>query len=86
MHGKSVYPYVRAVIPQRSDQVARRRGRPLAFDPVQYRRRNAVERCIGYLKECRAVAMRFDRLAVQFLTTIKLAMIRQHLKAFADTA
>ena len=27
-----------------------------------------------------------DKLAVQFLATIKLAMIRQHLKAFPDRA
>ena len=41
---------------------------------------------MGRLKEYRAVATRFDKLAVQFLATIKLAMIRQHLKAFPDTA
>ncbi|WP_066338634.1 IS5 family transposase [Azohydromonas lata] len=78
--------HVRAVIPERRDQLARRRGRPLHFDAAQYRRRNVVERCVGRFKEYRAVATRFDKLAVQFLATIKLAMIRQHLKAFPDTA
>lgn len=78
--------HVQAVIPERRDQVARRRGRPPGFDPVQYRRRNAVERCVGHLKECRAIATRFDKLAVQFLATVKLAMIRQHLRAFPNRA
>lgn len=78
--------HVQAVIPERSDQVARRSGRLLKFDAVQYRRRNAVERCVGHLKECRAVATRFDELAVQFLATIKLAMVRLHLQAFSNRA
>nr|WP_157991357.1 IS5 family transposase [Caldimonas tepidiphila] len=65
---------VRAVIPQRSDQIARHRGRPLAFDREQYRRRNVIERCVGWLKEARAV---------HFLGTIKLAMLRLHLRRLA---
>jgi transposase len=40
----------------------------------------------GHLKECRAVATRFDKLAVQFLATIKLAMVRLHLRAFSNRA
>lgn len=71
---------VRTVIPQRSDQIARHRGRPLDFDREQYRRRNVIERCVGWLKEARAVATRYDKLAVHFLGTIKLAMLRLHLR------
>jgi len=36
-----------AVIPQRSDQAARRRGRPLTFDREAYRRRSIIECCAG---------------------------------------
>lgn len=71
---------IRATIPQRSDQAARHKGRPLKFDREQYRRRNVVERCIGWLKECRRVATRFEKLAVNFLAMIKLAMAERMLR------
>ena len=73
--------HITPVIPERRDQIARRRGRPPAFDAEQYRRRNVVERCIGWLKQARAVATRFEKLALHYLGSLKLAMIRQHLKA-----
>lgn len=68
---------IKAVIPQRADELRRRRrGRPVAFDPALYRARNAAERCVGWLKECRALATRFEKLAVNFLATAKLACVR----------
>lgn len=72
---------VRAVIPERRDQMAHRRGRPPLFNAEQYRRRNIIERCVGWLKEARAVATRFEKLAIHYLGSIKLAMIRRHLRA-----
>lgn len=71
---------VQPVIPERSDQQARRRGRPPNFDAQQYRRRNVIERCIGWLKESRALATRFEKLAIHYLGIIKLAMIRRYLR------
>lgn len=50
------------MIPQPSDQVAKRRNRgrsgggPPAFDREAYRRRNTVERCINKLKVRHEVA------------------------------
>lgn len=68
---------IEAVIPQRADELRRRRrGRPLAFDPAAYRKRNAAERCVGWLKGCRSVGTRFDKLAVNFLAMVKLACVR----------
>ena len=72
--------HIKAVIPQRKDQRERHRGRPLSFDKAAYRQRNVVERCISWLKECRAVVTRFDKLAVNFLATVKLAMIQRYLR------
>ena len=69
-----------ATIPQRSDQEARRRGRPLKFDADLYRRRNVVERCVSWLKECRAVATRFEKLARHYLAMVKTAMIERYLR------
>jgi transposase len=73
---------IRAVIPEREDQKKNRRkkgsagGRPPKFDRESYRKRNIVERVVGWLKECRRIAMRFEKLAVNYAAMIKLAMIR----------
>jgi transposase len=73
---------VRTVIPQRRPHPRHRprRGRPPGFDPADYRRRNAVERCVGWLKESRRVATRYEKLAVSYLAVIHVAMIRLYLK------
>jgi len=52
------------LIPERSDQRARRAHRPgrkPAFDADAYRRRNVVERCFARLKQFRALATRYDK-------------------------
>lgn len=66
---------IKAVIPTRKDQ----RPNP-RFDKAAYRRRNVIERCIGWLKESRRVGTRFEKLAVNFLAMVKLAMIRRCLR------
>jgi transposase len=72
---------IRAVIPRREDELRRKRpGRPPSFDKQAYRRRSAVEHAVGWLRECRSVATRFDKLAVNFLAMAKLACIRLLLK------
>ena len=77
-----------AVIPQRSDlsrrtaeQAARHRGRPLAFDREAYGRRSVIECCVGWLKECRRIATRFEKLAVNFLAMVKVSIIQRILRA-----
>ena len=71
---------IEAVIPQRKDQRERHRGRPLKFDREAYRRRNVVERCVNWLKECRRLATRFEKLAVNYLAVVNLAMIQRYLR------
>jgi len=69
---------IRSVIPRRKDQDpddGRHR-----FDREVYRRRSVVEQCVGWLKECRAVGTRFDKLAVNYTATVKLAMIQRYLR------
>jgi len=81
---------IRAVIPERklpAGKTRRRRGRPPVLEKAQYARRNAVERLVGWLKEHRSLATRFDKLASSFLAMVKLACIRRLLRAaFPDTA
>jgi transposase len=69
---------IKAVIPTRKDQ----RRRP-GFDPQAYRRRNVVERCLNWLKESRALGTRFDKLAVNYLATVKLAILQRYLRKLA---
>ena len=50
------------------------------FNRAAYRRRNIVERLIGWLKECRRIATRFEKRGKNFLAMLKLAAIRRLLK------
>lgn len=72
---------IQAVILERKDQIANRKrkgscgGRPPAFDTAAYKDRNSVERCFARLKQWRAVATRFDKLASRYLTGVTLASV-----------
>jgi len=44
--------------------------------------RNVVERCVGWLKERRRLAIQFDKLAVNFPAMVKPAMIRRCFKVY----
>jgi transposase len=73
---------ITAVIPTRED-----RRRLPGFDQATYRRRDVVERCIGWPKDRRRLATRFEKLAENFLAMVKLAMLERLLKALLpDTA
>lgn len=50
------------------------------FDRETYRRRNIVERMIGWLKESRRVATRYDKLACSYITFVQLAAMQRVLK------
>lgn len=54
--------------------------RSIEFDKKTYRRRSMIECCVGWLKECRAIATRFEKLAVNFLAMLKLALIQRYLR------
>lgn len=69
------------MIPRRKDQ--RPDDGRVKFDREAYRRRAVVEQCVGWLKENRAVGTRFDKLAVNYLTMVKLAMIQRYLRMLA---
>lgn len=69
---------VRVVMRRKSNEKIKT---PANFDAATYRRRNLIERAIGWLKESRRVATRYEKLAVNFLAMIKLAIVKYYLRA-----
>ena len=56
------------------------RSDPICFSPYLYRARNRVERFFNWIKQCRRVATRYDKLAVNYLAFVQLASIRLWLR------
>lgn len=69
------------VIPSKANED--RSTRQIEFDRMSYRRRAIVEQLIGWLKECRRIATRYEKRAIHFLTMVKLAMIGRYLRKIA---
>ncbi len=69
---------IKPVIPSKENED--RDSRPVKFDRKAYRRRNIVERLIGWLKESRRVFARFEKTAKNFGGFVKLAFIQRYLR------
>jgi transposase len=69
--------HIRPVIPTRKDQ-----PRDAGFEKQTYRRRNIIERVAGWFKWCRALATRYDKLAVNYLALWIVADIQYLLRKY----
>ncbi|WP_330230395.1 IS5 family transposase [Nocardia sp. NBC_00508] len=80
------------VIPERSDQIANRKrrgsfgGRPPELDRTAYERRNVIERAFNKTKQWRAIATRYDKLALAYRAGLLLALVIEWLRLLGDTA
>jgi putative transposase len=52
----------------------------IPYDPLAYKLRNAVERFVGRLKQCRRIATRYEKTARNFLGFVHLACLLDVLK------
>jgi transposase len=79
-------PLSRSAAIQR-DRRARRQGQRPEFDRAAYRQRNVIERAVGWLKERRRLATRYEKLAIQYLAMLYVGLVERGLSTlFADTA
>ncbi len=82
---------IRAVIPEKSDQIAARKrrghrgGRPPGFDAAAYRGRNVVERSFALAKQWRGLATRYDKLAITYRAAVTISAILTWLRHIGDT-
>jgi transposase len=83
---------ITAVIPEPADQAEHRKrrgsrgGRPPEFDSINYRGRNVIERRFNHLKQWRAIATRYDKLAIVYRSAIVLHAAISWTKTLSDTA
>jgi hypothetical protein len=66
---------IRYVISTREDQPC-----DLAFEKTRHRRRNIVERVMGWFKECRRLGTRHEELAVSYVAFWMVALIDKDLR------
>ena len=72
---------ITAVIPEPADQAGHRKrrgsrgGRPVSYDPIEYKGRNVIERFFNRMKNWRGLASRYDKHALVYRGGIVLATI-----------
>ena len=82
---------IAAVIPEKSDPIAARArrggrgGRPPKLAVDLYKGRNVVERSFALAKQWRALATRYDKLAITYRAAVTLCSILSWVRLLGDT-
>ena len=82
---------ITAVIAEPADQAGHRTrrgskgGRPPAFDAHRYKGRNVIERSYQAVKQWRALATRYDKLAITYRAGLLIRAVVLWLQALGDT-
>ena len=82
---------IAAVIPEKSDTITARErrgsrgGRPPKLDADLYKGRNVVERSFALAKQWRALATRYDKLAITYRAAVTLCAVLTWLRTLGDT-
>jgi transposase len=75
------YPHIRRWLHKRriEDVIPTRKNQPriASFDKDTYRKRNLIERVVGWFKECRRLGTRYEKLAVNYLAFWIVACIER---------
>ena len=69
---------IQPVIPSKENEDRDARG--IEWDAEAYKRRNVIERLIGWLKESRRIFSRFEKTAKNYAGMIKMAFISRYLR------
>jgi transposase len=86
------YPHIRRWLKRHEigDVIPSKKNQPydLAFEKAVYRRRNIMERMVGWFKECRRLGTRYEKLAVNYVAFWMVAAIEKNLRllGFSDRA
>ncbi len=62
-----------------------RGGRPVSYDPVDYKNRNVIERGFCRLKQWRGLATRYDKLAIVYRAAVVLNAVIAWVHQLQDT-
>ena len=73
---------IEPVIPYKSNQKRRQGER---FDRRTYRKRSRVEQAVGWLKECRRLGTRYEKLGLNFLGFVQLGIMLKYLRALGPS-
>ena len=75
---------IKPVIPLRTDEEKRLGHRQHNFDRKSCRRRSIIESRIGWLKGCRHIATRSAKLVLNFVATVKAAIVHRYVNVLSS--
>nr|WP_280923650.1 IS5 family transposase [Rhodococcus sp. PvR099] len=86
LHARGIEAVIAEPDDQKRNRLRRgsRGGRPVSFDAEKYKGRNVVERSFAALKQWRALATRYDKLALTYRASVMLSAVCIWLKQLAD--